>query len=456
MLWGGRFNKKLNNKALKFSSSLKFDILLIEEDITGSIAHAEMLEHVNLISHTELKKIVDGLKSIKDEWINDKWKPDENEFEDIHSAIEARLFNLIGDTAGKLHTGRSRNDQVATDVKLWLKKSCESLIVEIVKFQKALLNLSQENIETIIPGYTHLQRAQPISFAFHFLAYVEMLERDKERLQFIYKSLSQSPLGSGALAGSTLPLDRELTAKKLGFESPTANAMDSVSNRDFIIDFLNTVSIGMMHLSRLCEEIIIWSTSEWNLVKLSDDYSTGSSLMPQKKNPDMAELIRGKTGKAFGNYISLISTMKSLPLSYNRDLQEDKEPLFDSYFIYSDSLQIMSGMMDGIKINKERFIKELDGDFILSTDVADWLVLKGVPFRKAHEIIGMLVKKLEDKGLNFKSINLDLLKEIDPVFDETVIECFNIKTSLERKKTYGSPNPNYVKERIEYWQNQLK
>jgi argininosuccinate lyase len=283
-----------------------------------------------------------------------------------------------------------------------------------------------------------------------------MLERDKERLQFIYKSLSQSPLGSGALAGSTLPLDRELTAKELGFESPTANALDSVSNRDFIIDFLNTVSIGMMHLSRLCEEIIIWSTSEWNLVKLSDDYSTGSSLMPQKKNPDMAELIRGKTGKAFGNYISLISTMKSLPLSYNRDLQEDKEPLFESYFIYSDSLHIISGMMDGIKINKERFIKELDGDFILSTDVADWLVLKGVPFRKAHEIVGLLVKNLEDKGLNFKSINIDLLKEIDPVFDETVIECFNIKTSLERKKTYGSPNPNYVKERIEYWQNQLK
>ena len=436
MLWGGRFNTKIDNKALKFSSSLKFDILLIEEDIEGSIAHAEMLAQVNLISKEESIKIVDGLNKIKDEWISKKWKPDENEFEDIHSAVEARLFELIGDSAGKLHTGRSRNDQIATDVKLWIRKSCNSLIERINDFQKTLLNLSKDNIETIIPGYTHLQRAQPVSLAFHFLAYIEMLERDKERIKFIINSISDSPLGSGALAGSTLPLDREFTAKKLGFESPSTNALDSVSNRDFIIDFLNAASIGMMHLSRLCEEIIIWSTSEWNLIKISDDFSTGSSLMPQKKNPDMAELIRGKTGKAFGNYVSLISTMKSLPLSYNRDLQEDKEPLFDSYFIYSDSLEIMSGMIKGVKINKDKFINELDGDFILATDVADWLVLKGIPFRKAHEIVGKLVKNLEDKNSNFKNVNLDLLKEVDPVFDETVMECFDIKTSLERKKTF--------------------
>ena len=456
MLWGGRFNEKLNNKALKFSSSLKLDILLIEEDLDGSIAHAEMLAHVGLISNEESDKIVDGVKQIKLEWTNKDWKPDENEFEDIHSAIEARLFELIGETAGKLHTGRSRNDQVATDVILWLKKSCQLVITEIIELQKILLKNSKNNIKTIIPGYTHLQRAQPISLAFHFLAYVEMLERDKERLNFLIKSLSKSPLGSGALAGSTLPLDREFTAKKLGFNSPTENALDTVSNRDFIIDFLNTVSIGMMHLSRLCEEIIIWSTSEWNFIKLSDDYSTGSSLMPQKKNPDMAELIRGKTGSAFGNYISLISTMKSLPLSYNRDLQEDKEPLFNSYFIYLDSLQIMSGMLNGIKINKERFVNELDGDFILSTDIADWLVLKGIPFRNAHEIVGRLVKKLEEQELNFISVNLEMLKEIDPIFDESVMECFNIKTSLDRKNTYGSPNPDNVKSRIEYWKTQLK
>ncbi len=456
MLWGGRFNEKLNNKALKFSSSLKLDILLIEEDLDGSIAHAEMLAHVGLISNEESDKIVDGVKQIKLEWTNKDWKPDENEFEDIHSAIEARLFELIGETAGKLHTGRSRNDQVATDVILWLKKSCQLVITEIIELQKILLKNSKNNIKTIIPGYTHLQRAQPISLAFHFLAYVEMLERDKERLNFLIKSLSKSPLGSGALAGSTLPLDREFTAKKLGFNSPTENALDTVSNRDFIIDFLNTVSIGMMHLSRLCEEIIIWSTSEWNFIKLSDDYSTGSSLMPQKKNPDMAELIRGKTGSAFGNYISLISTMKSLPLSYNRDLQEDKEPLFNSYFIYLDSLQIMSGMLNGIKINKERFVNELDGDFILSTDIADWLVLKGIPFRNAHEIVGRLVKKLEEQELNFSSVNLEMLKEIDPIFDESVMECFNIKTSLDRKNTYGSPNPDNVKSRIEYWKTQLK
>ena len=455
MLWGGRFNGGLNSDALKFSSSLNVDINLILEDIEGSIAHAEMLSKIGIITQEESTILVEGLLKIRSEWELDRWKPSENEFEDIHSAVESRLFELIGDTAGKLHTGRSRNDQVATDLILWTKKACNYLIASLKEIQKSFIEIASSHTETVIPGYTHLQRAQPISLAFHLLAYVEMFERDINRLYFIFESLSESPLGSGALAGSTLPLDRDFTSEKLGFASPSGNALDSVSNRDFILDFLNGCSIGMMHLSRLSEEIVIWSTSEFNLIKLSDNFSTGSSLMPQKKNPDIAELIRGKSGKSFGNYIAFISTMKGLPLSYNRDLQEDKEPLFDSFFTYKASLDIMTQMMQSAKFNQTKFIEDLKGDFSLATDLADWLVLKGIPFRKAHEIVGRVVKGLEEKNLNFSGVTLDYLKSIDQIFDETAIKCLDITTSLERKKTFGSPNPAIVKERIEYWNRKL-
>ncbi|MDR3626427.1 MAG: argininosuccinate lyase [Ignavibacteriaceae bacterium] len=455
MLWGGRFKEKLNSKALKFSSSLKYDINLLSEDIEGSIAQAEMLATVNIISNDEKDKIVFGLKKIEDEWNNNTWSPDPDNYEDVHSAIESRLFELIGDAAGKLHTGRSRNDQIATDLALWVRKN-SSLISELLStFQKTLLEISSGNTETLIPGYTHFQRAQPISLAFHLLAYIEMLERDKSRFEFVGQSVNQSPLGSGAMAGSTLPLDRNLTSKKLGFTEPTGNALDSVSNRDFILDFLNACSIGMMHLSRFSEELVIWSTSEWNFIKLSDSFTTGSSLMPQKKNPDMAELIRGKTGRVYGNYIAFISTMKSLPLSYNRDLQEDKEPLFDSFATYSDSLEIINGMLLSAEFNKSRFIEELKGDFSLATDLADWIVQKQVPFREAHKIVGNLVQKLESEGRNFKSVTLSDLKSISSVFDETAMECLQMETALRRKKTYGSPNPAIVKNRIEFWKKKL-
>jgi argininosuccinate lyase len=455
MLWGGRFKEKLNSKALKFSSSLKYDINLLSEDIEGSVAQAEMLAAVNIISNDEKDKIVSGLKKIEDEWNNNIWSPDPDNYEDVHSAIESRLFELIGDAAGKLHTGRSRNDQIATDLALWVRKN-SSLILELLStFQKTLLEISSGNTETLIPGYTHFQRAQPISLAFHLLAYIEMLERDKSRFEFVKQSVSQSPLGSGAMAGSTLPLDRNLTSKKLGFAEPTGNALDSVSNRDFILDFLNACSIGMMHLSRFSEELVIWSTSEWNFIKLSDSFTTGSSLMPQKKNPDMAELIRGKTGRVYGNYIAFISTMKSLPLSYNRDLQEDKEPLFDSFSTYSDSLEIINGMLLSAEFNKDRFIEELKGDFSLATDLADWIVQKQVPFREAHKIVGNLVQKLESEGRNFKSVMLSDLKSISSVFDETALECLQMETALRRKKTYGSPNPSIVQNRIEFWKKKL-
>ncbi len=456
MLWGGRFKEQLNEKALRFSSSLKVDINLILEDIEGSIAHASMLSKTGIISAVESKKIIDGLEKTRSDWENRKWVPDPDKFEDIHSAVEARLFEIIGETAGKLHTGRSRNDQIATDIKLWIRNASLSVVETITKLQSGLLELASKHTDSIIPGYTHLQRAQPVSLAFHLLAYFEMLERDKTRFNFVRNSSNESPLGSGALAGSTLPLDRDFTAGQLGFDKITENALDAVSNRDFILDFLHAASVGMMHLSRLSEEIILWSTSEWGFLKLGDSFTTGSSLMPQKKNPDMAELIRGKTGRVYGNYIALSTTMKSLPLSYNRDLQEDKEPLFDSYFTLSNSLEIMAGMLATAEFKPDKFKEILTGDLSLATDLADWLVLKGIPFREAHHIIGEVVKKLEESNSNFTGITVKFLKEINQVFDESALKCLEIETSLKRKKTAGSPNPDMVKSRIEILKNGLK
>ena len=456
MLWGGRFKKKLNNEAMEFSSSLPFDINLFEEDIQVSIAHAEMLSIVKIISEDESQKIVEGLKSIFNEGIAGKWDPDGSEFEDIHSAIESRLFELIGDTAGKLHSGRSRNDQIATGFRLWIKKSIKNLLDQIIDLQRILVKVSEDNTETIMPGYTHLQRAQPISLSFHFLAYVEMLERSKKRLQFVLEETDLSPLGSGALAGSTLPLDRDYTSSKLGFSNPSSNALDAISDRDFVLDFLNACNIGMMHLSRLSEELILWSTSEWNYIKLSDNFTTGSSLMPQKRNPDMAELSRGKTGRVYGNYVSIATMMKGLPLSYNRDMQEDKEPVFDSFKTYSQALSMMGGMINTLSVNKNRFVKELEGDFLFATELSEWLVVKGIPFRESHSIVGKVVQLAEEKNQKLNELTIDELKNINPIFDETALEVFTVKDALYRKKTFGSPNPDMVKAEIEKWKTRLK
>ncbi|MGE5457215.1 MAG: argininosuccinate lyase [Methanococcaceae archaeon] len=455
MLWGGRFKEKLSTDAMKFSSSLSFDKNLILEDIQVSRVHAAMLSHISLITPEESRQIIDGLNRIEAEYTAGIWQPEEDEYEDIHSAIEARLTLQAGPAAGKLHTGRSRNDQVATGMRLWVKKAVLLLNENLKTFQSALIELASEHTVTIMPGYTHLQRAQPISFAFHLLAYVEMLQRDIERLNFTSSESDHSPLGAGALAGSTLPLDREYTAENLGFKGPSANALDAVSDRDYMIDFLNCAAVGMMHLSRLAEEIVLWSTKEWNFVRLADAYSTGSSLMPQKKNPDMAELIRGKSGRVYGNYISLMTTMKGLPLSYNRDMQEDKEPLFDSFQTYFDSVSIVEKMISTMQVNKDRFTEELKNDFSLATDLADWLVLKGVPFRESHGIVGRLVQYAEANGVSFDTISLGELKNIHPVFDETALKCLKLETALERKKTYGSPNPVFVKESIENWKKKL-
>jgi argininosuccinate lyase len=456
MLWGGRFKNKIDKDALNFSSSLKVDINLVKEDIECSTAHAKMLAKINLLSAKESKLIVNGLNKLLINFENGAWKPDENKFEDIHSAIESGLYELIGETAGKLHTGRSRNDQIATDMRLWIKRACGEIVYLQTGLQKVLINIAEGNVDTIIPGYTHLQRAQPVSLAFHLLAYVEMLERDKNRFSFASAEADKSPLGSGALAGSTLPLDRKFTAKELGFKEATGNALDSVSDRDFLIDFLNGCAVGMMHLSRFAEEIILWSTSEWNFMKLSDSFSTGSSLMPQKKNPDIAELIRGKAGKVYGNYIALLTTMKSLPLSYNRDMQEDKVSMFDSNFTYKSALKMTGGILKSAMFIKNRFIKEMEGDFSLATDLADWLVLKGVPFRDAHDIVGKIIMMLDDKGTNFKGLTLEMLREINPVFDKSALDCLDISTAINRKKTSWSTNPGEVKKRIKYWKSNLK
>jgi argininosuccinate lyase len=316
--------------------------------------------------------------------------------------------------------------------------------------------LAEDNVNTIIPGYTHLQRAQPVSFAFHLLAYVEMFERDKQKFLNVYKETDVCPLGSGALAGTTLPIDREFTAKELGFARTSSNAMDSVSDRDFVINYLNACTIGMMHISRLCEELILWSSSEWKLVEMDDSVTTGSSLMPQKKNPDAAELARGKFGRILGNQVSVITMMKSLPLSYNRDMQEDKEPVFDSFRTFSDSISLIKTVLSSLVVYKNRFIDELKGDYMLSTDLADWLVSKNIPFRKAHGIVGEIVRYAIENSKKLDELTIDEFLSFDPVFNKSVFECLDIKTSLERKKSFGSPNPQMVNSQILHWKEKLK
>jgi argininosuccinate lyase len=455
MLWGSRFDEKIDDSALKFSSSLSFDINLLKEDVLVSKAHTEMLAYVDLIEDEEAKKIVEGLNLIEAEYFAQTWKPDPSVYEDIHSAVEAKLFELIGPVAKKLHTGRSRNDQVATDLRLWIKSSSSILIGTISYLQKNLVELAENHFETIIPGYTHLQRAQPVSFAFHLLAYIEMLERDKKRFGFVFNEADVSPLGSGALAGSTLPLNNDYTADKLGFSNSSNNALDAVSDRDFALDFLNSCSIGIMHLSRFSEELILWSSSEWKFVKISDGFTTGSSLMPQKKNPDMTELIRGKSGRVYGNYLSLLTTLKGLPLSYNRDMQEDKEPVFDSFETYFKSLKILAGIISKMDVDTKRFEEELKGDFFLATDLTDWLVIRGISFREAHGIVGELVKFAESENKKFDSLSLEDMKKVNPVFDNSALEIIQLEKALYRKKTKGSPNPDFVKSEINKWKKEL-
>lgn len=437
-LWGGRFTKQTDALVHNFNASLSFDQKFYKEDITGSLAHVKMLAKQGIITEGERDTIIDGLNSILDDVNNGKLEFEE-EYEDIHSFVEAHLIERIGDAGKKLHTGRSRNDQVALDMKLYTRDEITKTDELLKELLTELNVLMEENIGTYMPGFTHLQKAQPITLAHHLGAYFEMFKRDRSRLHDIYERMNYCPLGSGALAGTTYPLDREYTAKLLDFYGPTLNSMDSVADRDYLIEFLSALSIVMMHLSRFCEEIILWNSNEYQFVEIDDSYSTGSSIMPQKKNPDIAELVRGKTGRVYGALMSLLTTMKGIPLAYNKDMQEDKELSFDAMDTAKGCIKLFTGMISSMKFNKDRMKDSAKNGFTNATDAADYLVNHGVPFRDAHGIVGQLVLFCIDKGVSLDDITLDEYKAISPVFENDIYDAISLKTCVEKRNTIGAP-----------------
>lgn len=437
-LWGGRFTKETNQLAHDFNASLSFDKRFYRQDIDGSIAHVNMLAKQGIVTNEERFAILNGLESIKSDIDNGNLEIDP-QYEDIHSFVEATLIERIGDTGKKLHTGRSRNDQVALDMKLYVRdtvKETDGLLSELLK---VILRIMKENVCTYMPGFTHLQKAQPVTLAHHFGAYFEMFRRDRGRLSDIYRRMNTCPLGAGALAGTTYPLDREFTADFLGFDGATRNSMDSVSDRDYIIEYLCALSTIMMHLSRFCEEIIIWNSNEYRFVELDDSYSTGSSIMPQKKNPDIAELVRGKTGRVYGALTAILTTMKGLPLAYNKDMQEDKELTFDAIDTTNGCIALFTGMADTMTFNKDIMAKSARAGFTNATDAADYLVNNGVAFRDAHGIIGQLVLLCLEKNIALDELPLDEYQKICPVFKEDIYEAISLETCVEKRLTKGAP-----------------
>ena len=446
-LWGGRFTRETDQLVYRFNASISFDQKFLAQDIEGSIAHVIMLEKQNILTAQEKDAIVKGLTGIRQDVENGTLVITE-EYEDIHSFVEANLIARIGDAGKKLHTGRSRNDQVALDMKLYTRMEIEQVEELLITLLETLLPMMEEHLETYMPGFTHLQKAQPITLAHHLGAYFEMFKRDLLRMQDIYKRMNYCPLGSGALAGTTYPLDRSYTASLLGFEGPTLNSMDSVADRDYLIEFLSAASTIMMHLSRFCEEIIIWNSNEYRFVEIDDAYSTGSSIMPQKKNPDIAELVRGKTGRVYGALMSLLTTMKGLPLAYNKDMQEDKELTFDAMDTVKGCLALFTGMLKTMQFNRDIMAKSAMNGFTNATDAADYLVLKGVPFRDAHGIIGKLVLYCLDKNTSIDALSLEELKAISPVFEEDIYDAVSLKTCVEKRLTIGAPGPDAMKQVI--------
>lgn len=437
-LWGGRFTKETNQLVHNFNASISFDQKFYQQDIEGSIAHVTMLAKQGILSEEEKDQIIGGLSWILED-INNGTLTIDAEHEDIHSFVEAHLIERIGEAGKKLHTGRSRNDQVALDMKLYTRDEIGELDELIKQLLLTLHRLMKANVTTYMPGFTHLQKAQPLTLAHHFGAYFEMLKRDRSRLADIVKRMNLSPLGSGALAGTTYPLDREYTASLLGFDGPTYNSMDSVSDRDYLIELLSALSTIMMHLSRFCEEIIIWNTNEYRFVELDDAYSTGSSIMPQKKNPDIAELIRGKTGRVYGALVSLLTVMKGLPLAYNKDMQEDKELTFDAIDTVKGCLSLFEGMVSTMKFNKETMAGSAKHGFTNATDAADYLVVKGVPFRDAHGIIGQLVLYCIDKSISLEDMTLEEFRQFCPVFEPDIYEAISLETCVNKRNTIGAP-----------------
>ena len=437
-LWGGRFTKETNKLVESFNESLSFDHRFYKQDIRGSIAHVKMLAKQNILTDDERDKIIEGLNSIENDIESGVLKFDDGS-EDIHSYVEAHLIERIGDTGKKLHTGRSRNDQVALDMKLYVRDEIDELKDLLYELLSEVLRVMKENTTTYMPGFTHLQKAQPTTLAHHFGAYFEMFIRDFDRLRSTRKRMNLSPLGSGAFAGTTYDLDRDYVASLLEFETATRNSMDSVSDRDYLLELLSDLAIISMHLSRLSEEIIIWNTDEYRFVEMDDTYSTGSSIMPQKKNPDIAELIRGKSGRVYGSLISLLTTMKGLPLAYNKDMQEDKEMSFDAIDTVKSLIKLMSGMLSSMKFNNERMAKSARGGFTNATDAADYLVKKNVAFRDAHEIVGRLVLYGIEHGKALDDFSLEEFRNISEYFDYDIYDAISLKTCVEKRNTKGAP-----------------
>ena len=437
-LWGGRFTKETDQLVYNFNASISFDKKFYEQDIRGSIAHVTMLAKQGILTEDEKKQIIEGLNGIKQDVENGTLEITDK-YEDIHSFVEANLIDRIGDAGKKLHTGRSRNDQVALDMKLYTRDEILELDKLLKDILEVLLKIMKENTETYMPGFTHLQKAQPITLAHHMGAYFEMFKRDRSRMKDIYARMNYCPLGSGALAGTTYPLDREYTATLLDFEGPTLNSMDSVADRDYLIELLSAMSTVMMHLSRFSEEVIIWNSNEYQFVDIDDAYSTGSSIMPQKKNPDIAELVRGKTGRVYGALMSMLTTMKGIPLAYNKDMQEDKEFVFDAIDTTKGCLALFIGMLRTMKFNKTRMENSAKNGFTNATDAADYLVNHGVPFRDAHGIVGQLVLYCIDKNIALDDMSLEEFKAISPVFEEDIYEAISMKTCVEMRNTIGAP-----------------
>ncbi|RPI35521.1 MAG: argininosuccinate lyase [Nitrospiraceae bacterium] len=452
--WSGRFTHKTSGIVEAFTESISFDKRLWKHDIRGSIAHAKMLAKQGIIPSKDANAIVKGLLEIAAEIESGKFRF-RNELEDIHMNIEAELVNKIGPAGKKLHTARSRNDQVALDIRLYLREETEDILSKILQFQKTLLAIAEKHTDTVMPGYTHLQRAQPVLLAHHLLAYIEMIERDKGRFTDSLKRLNVLPLGSCALSGTSLPNDRTFIAKELGFKTVSGNSIDAVSDRDFAVEFLSCACISIMHLSRLAEELVLWSTEEFRFIEISDEFTTGSSIMPQKKNPDVAELVRGKTGRVYGNLMSLLTLMKGLPLSYNRDMQEDKLPLFDTVDTLKSCLEIMTAMLPGITFNSKKMLSTAGQGYSTATDIAEYLVRKGIPFREAHEITGKIVLNCIKKNIELHELDLKELKSFSPVISKDIFPCLDPVASVRARSSYGGTSPSQVLKQIKRYKKSL-
>ena len=453
-LWGGRFTKETNQLVHNFNASLSFDQKFYHQDIEGSIAHVKMLAKQGILTQQDRDQIVEGLLGIRKD-LEEGILTFTPEHEDIHSFIEAVLTERIGEAGKRLHTGRSRNDQVALDMKLYTRDEIDEISLLLKSLLKELLTLMEEHLDTYMPGFTHLQKAQPITLAHHVGAYFEMFERDYSRLSDIRKRMNYCPLGSGALAGTTYPLDREYTAQLLGFDGPTLNSMDSVADRDYLIELLSALSTISMHLSRFCEEIIIWNTNEYRFVEIDDSYSTGSSIMPQKKNPDIAELIRGKAGRVYGALVSILTTMKGIPLAYNKDMQEDKELTFDAIDTVKGCLALFTGMISSMSFRKDVMEASAKNGFTNATDAADYLVNHGVAFRDAHAVVGQLVLFCIEKGIALDDMALEEYQAISPVFEQDIYDAISLKTCVEKRMTIGAPGQEAMKKVIEIYKKKL-